>query len=388
MSSHIPALMNTYARFPVKLVRGQGTEVWDDHGKRYLDFLGGISVLCLGHAHPPLVQALTDQAAKLWHISNLYSNEPQEKLAATLVEHSCFDQAFFCNSGTEAVEAALKLARVTALNRGKEEKCTFIAMNRSFHGRSFGSLSVTGQESYQAPFRPLLPKVRFVDFGDLASLEGAMDETVAGVILEPLQAEGGLNAPPAGYLQGVRNLCDQSGAALIFDEVQVGIGRLGHLFAHQLYGVDPDIISLAKGLGGGFPIGAILAKKEFSENFVPGTHASTFGGNPLACATALAVLDELLRSGFFEDLRQNARKLEGLLKGLGHASIVKHRGAGMLQGLEFEVFAGPLASACLESGLLVGTAGQKVLRLAPPLNISPAHLEEGMGIIETCLKGL
>jgi acetylornithine/succinyldiaminopimelate/putrescine aminotransferase len=261
-------------------------------------------------------------------------------------------------------------------------------MHKSFHGRSYGSLSVTGQAAYQQPFEPLLPQVRFADFGDLESLKQQLDEQVAAVILEPLQAEGGLNAPPEGYLQGVRELCDKAGAWLIFDEVQVGMGRLGSPFAYQHYGVTPDIITLAKALGGGFPIGAMLAKHEASQYFVPGTHASTFGGNPLACSAALATAQTLFDPTFLKSSKAMADTISADLKACVQAfdTIVRHKGEGMLVGLEFTGPVGPLVKTCLEAGLLVGSAGANVLRLAPALNLSHELWKEGLAILKQQLE--
>ena len=387
-SQDLPAVMGTYGRFPVTLTRGHGDEVFDDQGKRYLDFLGGISVNSLGHTPKVVAEALHAQVDQLWHVSNLYHIPSQMALAQMLVDHSCFDQAFFCNSGTEAVEAALKLSRIASSKEGRGDRHVTVAMNKSFHGRTYGSLSVTGQAAYQAPFQPLLPEVRFADFGNLECLAALLDDKVAAVILEPLQAEGGLNSPPEGYLQGVRDLCDQHGAFLIFDEVQVGMGRLGHLFAHQKYGVEPDIISLAKALGSGFPIGAMLAKGHLSQHFVPGTHASTFGGNPLATSAGLATLKQLLAPGFFESVQERSQKLIQHLDSMAqkHEHIVRRKGEGLLLGLEFAQPVGPLVKSCLEHGLLVGSAGANVLRLAPALNLTFDHLEEGIALLNTCLE--
>ena len=381
-------VMGTYGRFPITLIRGKGSEVFDSNGRRYLDFLGGISVNALGHAPEEVAQALHHQVDTLWHVSNLYHIEPQRELAKLLVENSCFHQAFFCNSGTEANEAALKLTRLACVKEGRGERVVTVAMKKSFHGRSYGSLSVTGQEAYQAPFRPLLPEVRFADFGDIESLKNCLDDKVAAVILEPLQAEGGLNSPPAGYLQAVKTLCAQNGSFLIFDEVQVGMGRLGQLFAYQHYGVEPDIISLAKALGGGFPIGAMLAKGQLSRHFTPGTHASTFGGNPLATATARAVVKTLLQPAFLQKSRERGAALAQGLEKLKteHPQVLAVKGEGMLRGLQFEKPVAPLVKACLEAGLLVGSAGGTVLRLAPALNLSSEHLVEGLGLLNQCIK--
>jgi len=387
-ASVAPSIMGTYRRFPLTLVEGRGSEVYDEKGQRYLDFLAGISVNALGHAHPVLVKALADQSQKLWHVSNLYNILPQETCADLLVENSGLDQVFFCNSGTEAVEAALKLSRVAAKGIHGADRPVTIAMKNSFHGRTYGSLSVTGQEAYQEPFAPMLPEVRFVDFGDLASIEDQMGDDVAAVLLEPLQAEGGLNVAPSGYLEGVRDLCDKNGSLLIFDEVQVGIGRLGHLFAHQKYGVEPDIMALAKGLGGGFPIGAMMAKGHVSKYFVPGTHASTFGGNPLATAVSSALLEEILKKGFLESVQERSSQLKAELEALTADLNVESeiKGEGMLMGIGFTQPVAPLVGACMEAGLLVGPAGTNVLRLAPPLNLSEVHLREGLAILGKVLK--
>jgi len=389
-ASSPPAVMGTYGRFPLHLVSGKGTEVFDNQGKRYLDFLGGISVLCLGHAHEALLKALTDQAQKIWHSSNLYHIEPQQKLAEKLVANSCMDQVFFCNSGTEANEGALKLARIAAEKINGNARPTFVAMHKSFHGRSFGSLSVTGQETYQALFRPLLPQVRFADFNDIASLEAQMGHDVAAVIMEPLQAEGGLNSPEPGYLQAVRACCDKHGCLLIFDEVQVGMGRMGALFAHQIYAVQPDIMTLAKGLGGGFPIGAVMAKYTCSQYFTPGTHASTFGGNHLACAVASEVVEQLLKPNFLTQVKQSSTILQNRMQTLveQHAYLETLRGSGLLLGIKSKEPVSAIIKACMDRGLLIGSAGANVIRLAPPLNLSNEHLHEGMDLLKDALESI
>jgi acetylornithine aminotransferase/acetylornithine/N-succinyldiaminopimelate aminotransferase len=381
-------VMGTYGRFPITLTRGKGSEVYDDTGKRYLDFLGGISVNALGHCPEGAKEALLAQIDQLWHVSNLYHIEPQKALAQELVNHSDFDQVFFCNSGTEANEAALKLGRIATAKCGRGQRPITVAMNQSFHGRSYGSLSVTGQAAYREPFEPLLPQVRFADFGDLKSLEAQLDNQVAAVILEPLQAEGGLNSPPPGYLEGVRELCDRYGAWLIFDEVQVGIGRLCQPFAYQHFGVTPDIMTLAKALGGGFPIGAMLASHEVSQHFVPGTHASTFGGNPLACSSALATIKTIFKKDFLEQTRQTAAIIAADLDSCvqRYDSVLMKKGEGMLTGLKLSQPVGPLVKACLEAGLLVGSASSRVLRLAPALNLSLDIWKEGFAILNTQLE--
>ncbi len=380
--------MGNYGRFPLRLVRGRGSEVYDESGRRYIDLLAGLSVCALGHCPEIPARRVREQLDRLWHVSNLYHIPIQEELASRLVELSFADQVFFCNSGTEAMEACLKLARLAAARiHGKERPC-FVAMENSFHGRTFGSLSVTGQTHYQEPFRPLLSEVRFCRFGDLASLASRLDDSVAAVILEPLQAEGGLHAPPQGYLKGVRELCLKHGALLVYDEVQVGMGRLGQLFAYEHYGVEPDILALAKGLGGGFPIGAMLARHEVSRHLVPGTHASTFGGNPLAMSAALGVLEELTRPGFMEAVCNKADTLSGRFDRLlrQNSAIRERRGAGLLQGLLFDRPVALLIARLHERGVLTGSAGKEVLRLAPALNIPDALLAEGLDILEDTLK--
>ena len=383
-----PAVMGTYGRFPIELVKGKGTEVFDRDGKRYLDFLGGISVLCLGHSPDRLVNVLKEQAETVWHTSNLYHIGPQQALAEKLVNNSCMDQVFFCNSGTEANEGALKLARIASEKINEQARPVFVAMKKSFHGRSLGSLSVTGQESYQIPFQPLFPEVRFADFNNIESLKAQMSHDVAAVILEPLQAEGGLNAPDKGYLKTVKDCCDQHESLLIFDEVQVGMGRFGSLFAYQHYGVEPDIMTLAKGLGGGFPIGAVLAKKEVSKYFVPGTHASTFGGNYLASRVASEVLDALLEPGFLDQVKTTSEALKTYFKSFvaKYDCISEIKGEGLLLGFSCTKPVGDLLKACLENGLLIGSAGANVVRLAPPLNLTSDDLEEGMTIFSRVLE--
>lgn len=374
--------METYSRYPITLMRGEGSLVFDKNDKRYIDFLSGLSVLSLGHCPENLTRVLHDQIDRLWHVSNLYHIQPQEKCARLLVENSCLDQAFFCNSGTEAVEAALKLSRVAT----GEKK--FIAMKQSFHGRTFGSLSVTGQTNYQSPFKPLLGEVTFVDFGNLKQVREALTEDIAAIIVEPMQAEGGLNLPPEAYLTELRELCDQSDTCLIFDEVQVGMGRLGSLFAYEYFNVEPDILCLAKGLGGGFPIGAMLAKRHISQHFQPGHHASTFGGGPLATTVACEMIESIKKPEFLKEVRKKGEWLsENLKPHVGDTTpYVRHKGMGMLQGLECRIPVGPLVQRCLEDGLLVGPAGQKVLRLAPALNCPWDLLEEGMNILTRNLK--
>ncbi len=296
--------MHTYARIPVALVKGQGCRVWDQDGRVYLDFLAGIAVTALGHSHPRVVESLKDQAEKIFHTSNLYHIEPQIALAEKLVAHSFADQVFFCNSGTEANEGAIKLVRRYSVEKFGPEKTTILCMKNSFHGRTLGSLSATGQEKFQKGFGPLVPGFSFVPFNDLPALDQNWDHSVCAVMMEPIQGEGGVRVPDPDYLKEVKKRCQERQALLILDEVQTGLGRTGTLFAHEQFGVQPDIMTLAKSLGNGLPIGALLATEEVAGAFQPGTHAATFGGNPLVTAVALTVLSIISEEGFLARVKQ------------------------------------------------------------------------------------
>ncbi|MEE8282040.1 MAG: aspartate aminotransferase family protein, partial [candidate division NC10 bacterium] len=331
-------LANTYARFPVVLERGEGCRVWDVEGKEYLDFVAGIAVCALGHCHPAVVQAVQAQAAKLLHVSNLYYIEPQIRLAELLCEHTFADRVFFCNSGAEANEAAIKLVRKYAKEHRSPERTEIITMEGGFHGRTVATITATAQAKYQMGFEPLLPGFRYVPFDDLAAVERAVGPRTAAILVEPIQGEGGIRVPTEGYLQGLRKLCDDTGPLLIFDEVQTGIGRTGRLFAYEHWGVEPDIMALAKALGGGLPIGAMLAKEEVAASFTPGTHAATFGGNPLVTAAAFATLKTVLE----EDLAARSAEMGGhLLHELqtvqaAHRAVKMVRGKGLLIGVELD----------------------------------------------------
>lgn len=390
MSNHKEEFITpNYARFPVSLVRGEGSVVFDEDGKRYVDLLAGISVCSLGHCHPGLVSALTEQAEKLWHVSNLYKIQGQYDLAEKISEASFPSRVFFCNSGTEANEAALKIARLAATEIGGKPRGVFVAMKNSFHGRSTGSLSVTGTEAYRRPFEPLMPEVRFADFNDLESLDRVMDDRVAAVILEPLQAEGGLNCPKPGFLEGVRKACNQHGALMILDEVQTGMSRLGTTFAFHRYGVVPDVFTLAKGLGGGFPVGAMVAKSEIADLLIPGTHASTFGGNPLAMAVANKAFDLLTTPEFHVGVNHRAKQLDEALKSFeSHADVLELRGAGMLRGFKMKSAdrASAFLTTAMKDGVLIGKAGADVIRIAPPLNIPAELLEDALTVLEKALN--
>lgn len=381
----------TYERFPLILRKGRGVRVWDVNGREYLDFLAGIAVNVLGHCPRKVVMAVQKQVQRLIHASNLYYTEPQLNLAKILTENSFADRVFFCNSGTEANEAALKLARIYIKKTLSHERHEFIAAENSFHGRSFGSLSVTGQKKYHQGFEPLLPGVKFVPFNDADAIERAITEKTCAVILEPLQAEGGVNIPSQDYLKKVRQICDKYKILLILDEIQTGIGRTGKLFAYEHFEIEPDIITLAKGLGGGIPIGAILTKEEIAQAFSPKTHASTFGGNPVACAAAVATLETILEDGYLLDYCQRIsryfmKKLYAL-KEKYPAKIKDVRGLGLLIGLQLEGSGAEIVKKCMEKGVLIGTAGDgSVLRFTPPLIIEKEDVDEVISVLDKTLK--
>ncbi len=381
-------LLHTYAPLPLDLVSGNGCYVKDSTGKTYLDFLAGIAVNSLGYNYPGFIKAVEEQLHRIIHYSNLFLNEQQITLAEKLVANSHFDRAFFCNSGTEAIESALKLAR----KFGKKKKngaWKIIAMNQSFHGRTSGALSLTGQIKYQKSFLPLLPGIIFAEFNDFDDLKRKLDAETCAVILEPIQGEGGIHPAQHDYLKKVRTLCTEENTALIFDEVQCGMGRTGKLFAHEHFDVTPDIMALAKGLGGGLPIGAILATEAFNL-FEPGDHASTFGGNPLVCSGALAVLHELVDNNLLEKSSQAGAYLSKRLNILkeSHKTIKEIRGIGLMMGMEVTCSSGDIVSASREKGLLLASAGPAVVRFVPPLIIGKEEIDSAMEILEEVLEAL
>lgn len=376
----------TYARYPVALVRGKGTRVWDADGKEYLDFVAGIAVNSLGHCHPAVVRAIQDQARKLIHISNLYHIGPQSELARELCRRSFADRVFFCNSGAEANEAAIKLAR----RYGAEwlgGKYGILSAHNSFHGRTLATLAATGQEKVRAGYDPLPEGFRQVPYNDLAAMERAIDGKTAAILVEPIQGEGGVVLPQPGYLEGLRELCDRRGILLIFDEVQVGMGRTGKLFAYEHYGVEPDIMTLAKALGGGLPMGAMLAKEAVARSFKPGAHASTFGGNPLACGVGLAVLKTILQGGVLKNCVQMGRFFASSLQNLKNrfSFIREVRGRGLIVGMELDHDGSEIVKHCLEAGLLINCTAQRVLRFLPPLTVEKKEIERGLSILEKVL---
>ena len=346
--------MNTYARYPVRLVRGRGTRAWDDTGKAYLDFISGIAVNTLGHAHPALTRTISEQARTMLHCSNLFHIPAQEKLAKKLAQLAGLERTFFCNSGAEANEAAIKLARKYWYDQDSPRR-TIITATRSFHGRTLNTLAATGQDKVKTGFDPLPPGFTHVPLDDMDALRQAVGDDTAGILLEPIQGEGGVNAVTDSYLRGVRALCHDTGILMMLDEVQTGVGRTGEMFGFEHTGMRPDILTLAKGLGGGIPIGAMLAREFIAASFGPGTHGCTFGGNPLSCSTALAVLDVIVEEGLLENVRTQGSRLLSGLKALQqiHPIILEIRGQGLLIGAEFKCNVADTIACCREAGLLL-----------------------------------
>lgn len=377
--------MNTYNRLPVAFVDGRGARIRDTEGKEYLDFLGGIAVSVLGHGHPALVRAIKEAAEGVLHTSNVYYIEAQARLAARLAELSGLDRAFFANTGAEANEGAIKLARRYARRRKGEDRYKIVSALHSFHGRTMGAMTATGQPKFHDGFGPLPEGFEYVPLNDVAALEAAVDGRTAAVILEPIQGESGVRPCTPEYLQAARRICDQRGALLIFDEVQTGIGRTGKMFAFEHYGVRPDILSLAKALGGGIPIGVFLATEEVSRGFEPGVHGTTFGGNPFATKVAGAVLDVVIGEKLPERAAALGAHLKARLERLD--GVAEVRGMGLMIGVELEegLSAPRVMRAALERGLLVGASGDAVLRVLPPLVISEADADEAAGILEAAV---
>lgn len=380
-------VMNTYGRLPMALVKGQGALVWDADGRQYLDFVGGLAVNSLGHAHPKVAAAISAQAETLLHCSNIYWIEPQVKLAKLLVENSCADKAFFCNSGAEANEAAIKLARKYAKLKLGEDKYEIITATNSFHGRTLATITATGQTKYQRGFAPLPEGFKYVPYNDLAALENSIGPHTCAVLLEPVQGEGGVIPAQSEYLEGVAALCREHGLLLIFDEVQCGLGRTGKFLAYQNYSVEPDIITLAKALGGGFPIGAMLAKDAVAEAFQPGDHASTFGGNPLACSAALAAMETLLQEGLLEHTLELGDYMKLKLEELAqkHTYVQEVRGLGLMLGMELSIEGKDIVASCLQQGLLINCTNGNVLRFLPPLIITKEQVDQAVAILDQAM---
>ena len=380
-------IMTTYKRFPIVLTRGLGVHVWDNDGRSYLDLVGGIAVCALGHSHPRVVEAVKRQVEVLTHVSNLYHIENQILLARLLVENSCLDKVFFCNSGAEANEAAIKLARRYASEKmaGKYE---LITMQDSFHGRTLATVTATGQERFHAGFAPLPEGFRYVPYNDLAAIEAAVSDRTCGVMVEPIQGEGGVVIPAPGYLSGIRKICDERNLLMIVDEVQTGIGRTGTLFACEREEVVPDMITLAKALGNGFPIGALLAAKEVAAAFIPASHGSTFGGNPLATAAGIATLETILDEGILDNCSRVGAyfldRLEELKDKNPRVSVV--RGRGLILAIELTVPGADFVLECIKRGLLINCTGGNVLRFVPPLILTTKDVDTAIGILSEVLE--
>jgi predicted acetylornithine/succinylornithine family transaminase len=368
---------NTYSRYPVLLVRGKGTRVWDLEGEEYLDFVSGLAVCNLGHCHPKVVKAIQDQAEKLIHISNFYYIEPQIQLASLLCKHSFADKVFFCNSGAEANEGAFKLARKFAKEKIGKDRYEIITMEGSFHGRTLATLTATGQEKFHKGYEPLMPGFKYVPFNDIGAVKNAIDPKTCAVMVEPIQGEGGVNCPSEGYLKALRDICDEKRLLLIFDEVQVGMGRTGKLFAYEHEGVEPDMLTLAKSLAGGVPIGALLIKKGIADGFKPGDHASTFGGNPLASAAGVAALTAILEEGMLENCRKMGdyfiSELEEIKKKFPFVKEV--RGKGLILGVELKIDGSSMVKEMLKKKILINCTMGNVLRFLPPLIVTKEEVD-------------
>jgi acetylornithine aminotransferase/acetylornithine/N-succinyldiaminopimelate aminotransferase len=372
-------------RYPVALVRGEGVRVWDSDGKEYLDFTGGIAVTALGHNHPKVVGTIREQAATLLHVSNYFHIPQQIHLAKLLCDHSFADRVFFSNSGAEANETAIKLARKWAKEHGASDRGDIISMRGGFHGRTLATVTATAQEKYHHGFEPLPGGFKYVPYNDLTALERAIDSRTAAVLVEPIQGEGGVIVPDDGYLPGLRKLCDEAGILLVLDEIQTGMGRTGRLWCHEHAGVTPDIMTLAKALANGIPIGATLATEDVAQAFTPGTHGSTFGGNPFATAVGLTVFGVVVEERLAERAGRLGRVLRERLDGIHrrHPGAIREvRGKGLLVGVDLVPAVADVVAACRERGLLVLTAGDNTLRMAPPLIVDEPSVERACEIIE------
>ncbi|MFZ5453168.1 MAG: aspartate aminotransferase family protein [Thermodesulfobacteriota bacterium] len=383
-------VMQTYGRQPLVLVKGEGCRVWDDTGLEYLDFVAGLAVCNLGHAHPEIGKAAAAQLQQLVHTSNLYYTTPMVELAEELVRHSFADQVFFANSGAEVNEGAIKLCRKYARERHGAGRHHIISMLNSFHGRTYGGLSATGQEKFWQGFEPLLPGFIFVPFNDLDALDKATEMGACAVLLEPIQGEGGVCLPGPGFLTGVRQICDRKGLLLVMDEVQTGLGRTGRLFAHENYGVQPDVMTLAKALANGLPMGALLATAEVAQAFVPGTHASTFGGGPVIAAAAKTAFGLLRNPEFLAEVRAKGDYLEEKGRELQQRfPVIKEvRGLGLIWGLELTQEGAPVVNACRERGLLINCTQGNILRFLPPLIVTKEQLDKGLEILAAALEAV
>ncbi len=381
-------VFNTYGRTPVMLVEGAGCKVTDSNGRTYLDFIGGLAACSLGHGHDALAQAISEQAKKLIHVSNLFYIEPQIRLAKLLTENSFAEKVFFCNSGAEANEGAIKLARKYFHDRGEHQRYQIITMEGSFHGRTLATLAATGQVKYRQGFEPVVQGFSHVPFGDIKALERSVSSDTAAIMIEPIQGEGGVRIAPTDFFRNVRELCNRVGCLIVLDEVQTGIGRTGKLFAYEHFGITPDVMTLAKGIAGGVPMGALLATNQVAQSFGPGSHAATFGGNPLASAAGLAVMREVLSKGFLESVREKGDYLRARLEELarGHEVVREVRGVGLMQAIDLKIPGANLAVAMREAGVLVNCTAETVLRFLPPLIVTNQEIDEMVAALDSVLS--
>ena len=380
-------IAKTYKRFPIVIIKGKGCNLWDTKGKQYTDFVSGIAVCNLGHAHPRVSKALAKQADTLLHVSNLYYTEPQVQLASWITQNSFADRVFFCNSGAEANEAAIKLVRKYFKEKGESERFRIVTMERSFHGRTMATLSATGQDKIKKGFEPVLEGFDHVPFNDMDALHNKIGLHTCAVLIEPIQGEGGVRCPDDGYLKAVRRVCDETGVLLIFDEIQTGMGRTGKLFAYEHFGIEPDIMTLAKALANGLPIGAMLAKEDVAGAFGPGAHASTFGGTPIITAASLEVVKVLSEENIIEHCSNVGAYFEERLLWLKkrHESIVDVRGKGLLVGMKLEIEGAPIVDACMEKGFLINCIQENVLRFIPPLTIEKNDIDALVACLDEIL---
>lgn len=379
-------IARTYNRFPIVITKGRGCTLWDSDGRAYTDFVAGIAVCNLGHAHPRVAKALSKQAEILFHVSNLYYTVPQIELASWLVNNSFADRVFFCNSGAEANEAAIKLVRKYFNDKGEEDRCRIIAMEKSFHGRTMATLSATGQEKIRKGFEPVLNGFDFVPFNDIEALRSKINSSTCAVLIEPIQGEGGVRCPAPEYLKSVRRICDETGTLLIFDEIQTGMGRTGKLFAYENFGIEPDVMTLAKALANGLPIGAMLAKEHIAEAFVPGSHASTFGGTPVVTAASLEVVKILIEENIIDYGRKTGEYFKQKLFWLKdrHESIIDVRGIGLLLAMKIKIDGDKIVKACMDKGFLINCIQGNILRFIPPLIIGKEEIDS----LTACLDEL
>ena len=387
----VTSVMPTYGRIDIAFERGEGSYLYSTDGRRFLDFATGIATNSLGHAHPHLVAKVQEQAGKLWHVSNLYNIPGQQQFADRLVANSFADTCFFCNSGAEAMEGALKVARKYHFVNGNPEREEMVCATGSFHGRTLATLSAGDNEKYREGFGPRPDGFKHVAFGNLNEMRAAMSDKTAAIVVEPIQGEGGINPASDDYLRALREIADEFGALLVFDEVQCGMGRTGNLFAYEIAGVAPDVMALAKGLGSGFPVGAVLASEKGASGMSPGTHGSTYGGNPLAMAAGNAVLDVMLEPDFLATVTKNGAYLREALEGVAkrHSKVIESvRGVGLMQGMKCVVNNLDLMTATRDAGLLTVVAGDNVLRILPPLTVRKSEIDEAIGLLDTAFNAI